>query len=574
MGTTTFTENQGRTPRSTWTISATGSNITCVNGETKASRKIAFATPSVKATKSNTDSNKKYGIANIYGHLLCNGTNLNGYATYYRGDNANNMPTIAVGTQYTLTKNESGSIRATYTEDIFTASNKTVKTVPIYFHIDEVWLASDTAKSESSNNSWKEGDVSVNVQFANLTLNAPPTATVSAIYYNKSVIYANYTTASVDVSDLTAYFGGDISSVVFTVGSQTASRTTNGTLSIALNAVGSFTPTVKVTDSRGQTKTYTLPQIVVKEYTQPTVSFPTAIQRVNSSGVPNDEGESALFTANFGWTSEIASLTAPTVSVTDLDGNAVTATTTWYSDSALTTSISDWSSLTANDMPVYGLIDNSNHDAFNTQLSYQIAVTPNDTRDSGTTITQTLGSAFYTIDFLAGGHGIAFGQPSSSEGFYCNMDAYFKDKANQMRALFDFVYPVGSYYETSDATFDPNTAWGGTWSLEAEGLVHIGAGSNYTLGDTGGNKDAIIPYHNHKGVDGLYFVTENYDTAGGIGEVRVTATTSGSNYVPRNTSSSVDFAAKQSTAYAGTKGNTSDANMQPYIVVNRWHRTA
>ena len=27
-------------------------------------------------------------------------------------------------------------------------------------------------------------------------------------------------------------------------------------------------------------------------------------------------------------------------------------------------------------------------------------------------------------------------------------------------------YPVGSYYETSDASFDPNTAWGGTWSKE------------------------------------------------------------------------------------------------------------
>lgn len=27
----------------------------------------------------------------------------------------------------------------------------------------------------------------------------------------------------------------------------------------------------------------------------------------------------------------------------------------------------------------------------------------------------------------------------------------------------DFRYPVGSYYETSNANFDPNTAWGGTW---------------------------------------------------------------------------------------------------------------
>ena len=29
-----------------------------------------------------------------------------------------------------------------------------------------------------------------------------------------------------------------------------------------------------------------------------------------------------------------------------------------------------------------------------------------------------------------------------------------------------------------------------------------------------------------------------------------------------------------SVGYAGTSGNVTDANMQPYIVVNRWHRVA
>lgn len=32
--------------------------------------------------------------------------------------------------------------------------------------------------------------------------------------------------------------------------------------------------------------------------------------------------------------------------------------------------------------------------------------------------------------------------------------------------IFDTFYPVGSYYETSDSTFDPNTAWGGTWQKD------------------------------------------------------------------------------------------------------------
>ena len=50
-----------------------------------------------------------------------------------------------------------------------------------------------------------------------------------------------------------------------------------------------------------------------------------------------------------------------------------------------------------------------------------------------------------------------------------------------MSAILDMFYPVGSYYETSDSTFDPNNAWGGTWYQEIEGQVHVSAGSNYTV---------------------------------------------------------------------------------------------
>lgn len=32
--------------------------------------------------------------------------------------------------------------------------------------------------------------------------------------------------------------------------------------------------------------------------------------------------------------------------------------------------------------------------------------------------------------------------------------------------IFNAVYPVGSYYETSDSTFDPNVTFGGTWSVD------------------------------------------------------------------------------------------------------------
>lgn len=41
-----------------------------------------------------------------------------------------------------------------------------------------------------------------------------------------------------------------------------------------------------------------------------------------------------------------------------------------------------------------------------------------------------------------------------------------------LSACLDTFYPVGSYYETSDTSFDPNVSFGGTWSLVTAGRWH------------------------------------------------------------------------------------------------------
>ena len=68
--------------------------------------------------------------------------------------------------------------------------------------------------------------------------------------------------------------------------------------------------------------------------------------------------------------------------------------------------------------------------------------------------------------------------------------------------VFGLVYPVGSYYYTSDANFDPNTAWGGTWSKLGEGQVLLSAGSTYQAGTVyGANTKSYTPagtVGNHK----------------------------------------------------------------------------
>lgn len=253
-----------------------------------------------------------------------------------------------------------------------------------------------------------------------VTLDVPPTFNNDPIAYDTNFAdpYAGLTTASVDIDTLTAYYGGYITRATLTIGNQSDELTgddqdilSSGTLSILLGSVGTFTPTITVEDSRGQTATVTLADITVKGYSAPQVVVNELI-RTDKNGTANDEGECAVVTATLTWTSAITNLTAPTVVAKELDDTLVSTTTTWYTDRALQNAISDWSAVS--NMPIYGFIGNSNTppNPFDTQDSYNITITPNDGEGSGTPVTNTLGSAFYTVDFLAGGHGIAFGKPA------------------------------------------------------------------------------------------------------------------------------------------------------------------
>ena len=131
----------------------------------------------------------------------------------------------------------------------------------------------------------------------------------------------------------------------------------------------------------------------------------------------------------------------------------------------------------------------------------------------------------------------------------------------------DLFYPVGSYYETSDTSFDPNTAWGGTWVKEIAGQVHVSAGTGYSVSGAntntsdGGEKTHTLtidemPEHNH-GV-GLNSGGSSYG--------------SGLSFTTNDTYRTYQDVAGEMIL---KKGNGQAHNiMQPYIVVNRWHRTA
>lgn len=45
----------------------------------------------------------------------------------------------------------------------------------------------------------------------------------------------------------------------------------------------------------------------------------------------------------------------------------------------------------------------------------------------------------------------------------------------EIDSMIDKIYPIGSYYETSDTEFNPNNVWGGTWARDTIGYVTVGA---------------------------------------------------------------------------------------------------
>lgn len=265
------------------------------------------------------------------------------------------------------------------------------------------------------------------VAYASLTLNAPPIFTSSQVSFNPTVPYNKSTTASVTLSGLTsaAQYGGYVTEVGFQIGEQiiTNTYTANSqpsnevTLSLNLNTAGSFTPRVWVKDSREQTTTKNLQQVTINEYTPPTIK--ASVERVDDlTWQPADEGTNVVITSTFTFLDTIATLQAPNVQIINQNNQSTIASVTWYSDRALNNLV-NWNNITSGDT-IFGKVTNT----LDINYSYQIVITPIDSGGSGASTTQILAPAFYTIDFLAEGHGIAFGMPSNNEGFYCGMDIF------------------------------------------------------------------------------------------------------------------------------------------------------
>lgn len=141
-----------------------------------------------------------------------------------------------------------------------------------------------------------------------------------------------------------------------------------------------------------------------------------------------------------------------------------------------------------------------------------------------------------------------------------------KITAENINEILNFInynlFPVGSYYETSDTSFDPNVTWGGTWVKDSKGRVTVALDDSdadfNTISKTGGEKTHTLtidemPSHNHSV------------------NSRATTFASTGSFNPQQGNGDRTW---ELLNVNNTGGDQAHNNVQPYVVVVRWHRIA
>jgi len=156
------------------------------------------------------------------------------------------------------------------------------------------------------------------------------------------------------------------------------------------------------------------------------------------------------------------------------------------------------------------------------------------------------------------------------------------------------AYPVGSIYINASNSTNPATLLGfGTWTAFGAGRVMVGFNASDPLFDTaeetGGSKDAVVVTHTHSASTSIsdpgHRHTQMYNNGGSPrpmvsgtgdgGSVSGNVPAGGGNVVNNGLltdSSNTGISASTSVSSTGSSGT--NANLQPYITVYMWKRTA
>nr|DAV24113.1 MAG TPA: baseplate wedge protein [Caudoviricetes sp.] len=328
----------------------------------------------------------------------------------------------------------------------------------------------------------------------------------------KSVLKATYTASG--------SYGSTIVSKALTIGGKAASADGGN----ALQNTGTMAVVATVTDSRGRTASVTQ-NITVNVYSGPGIQDLTFLRGDYSGGTWTDNAMGDDIKLTF------------TLSI-QLTGNKATVEVT---------GASNLTGQTSGAKTVY-LVD------YGTDSTGVVQVKATDALGGTVTREITIPTVAVPLNMNFDLQAICFGGVAEKE-----KTVEFKWPIHYMgKALLDLLHPVGSIFQSTDAT-SPADLFGGTWE-QVKDVFLLAAGDSHEAGSTGGEEThtltkAEIPDHNHT------FKYTGQSVTTGVNAVRL-----------------YQAASNQYNAYSGGQssdcGDQAHNNMPPYLAVYTWRRTA
>lgn len=277
----------------------------------------------------------------------------------------------------------------------------------------------------------------------------------------------------------------------------------------------SVTQITTITNSLGGSYTRTDPStITIQDYIKPQLSNIKVARSGTDAVITLDWSVAGVNKSS----TETQSVTVGTVKV-DWTATANTAgAPTWNGTQVIVANGSAMSGITGT-LP----ITDSTHQ-YNKDVSYTFEITLTDRLGQTASVTTILPSEFYTIDFKAGGRGIAIGTAAIKDAFECAMDPFFTtwigiiqmfggknppngwlicDGASKLISAFPEL--AAALYDSTAGLYIYGSADSTHFNLpDLRGRFPIGVGNgtasghtNHPIGSTSGNEDLIIPYHRH-----------------------------------------------------------------------------
>ena len=168
------------------------------------------------------------------------------------------------------------------------------------------------------------------------------------------------------------------------------------------------------------------------------------------------------------------------------------------------------------------------------------------------------------------------------DGVTSNIQTQF-DALNTLDEIKNAIYPVGCIFTTvndyADSAAVAAAIGGTTWVRFGAGRVLVGYDSTNTNFDTseetGGSADAVNVSHTHTATSSVTDPGHLHGlgrTIGGYGPLQFVGGSGVQDYSPNTNTAYTGISVSTSLTSAGVSGT--DKNLQPYVVVYMWKRTA